>query len=240
MALLQMFGTVSRLWCNMGKSSASLIRCDATEVADVILRLACPIKSFPVCYLGLPLSVSRLTKMDLQPYADWVASHLPTWKASLLRRAGRLVLLNSTLTATAIYPFWSSICQFGSCPALKKIRRGFFWCGHADAKGGHCLVNWKLFCTPKEYGGLGVHNLHLLNQALMLKWRWLEKVGNDKPWAGLQIHVATDSDALFATATACTLGDGFRLRFWTNRWLSGHDIIESAPALLQHVLPAGL
>lgn len=178
--LLKAFGADSGLHCNLAKSFASLIRFDEANLQAILHTLACPVKCFPVRNLELPLSAKQLTKNDLQPYVDRAAGHLPTWKASLLRSTGRLVLINSTLTA--IYPMlvldlppWFLACN-------DKLCRGFFWCGHAQAKGGSCLVNWKLVCTLEEYGGLGVKNLHYLNNALMLKWRWLEKVGQDKPW----------------------------------------------------------
>jgi hypothetical protein len=39
--------------------------------------------------------------------------------------------------------------------AIDKIRRGFFWKGREDVKGGHCLVAWPKVYRPPELGGLG-------------------------------------------------------------------------------------
>ena len=43
------------------------------------------------------------SKEILLPLIDKVADHLPGWKASLLNRAGRLVLTQGVLTATSTY-----------------------------------------------------------------------------------------------------------------------------------------
>jgi hypothetical protein len=47
--------------------------------------LDCPVKTFPVQYLGLPLSPIRLSKNDLQPLVDKSTGHLPTF---FLRNGG--------------------------------------------------------------------------------------------------------------------------------------------------------
>lgn len=52
-----------------------------------------------------------------------------------------------------------------------------------DAQGGHCLVAWGKACRPVELGGLGIHNLQLLNHALRIRWLWLQKSDPNKPWA---------------------------------------------------------
>lgn len=235
---LEAFCVASGLRCNLAKSSASLIKCDEASAAPVLQVLGCPVINFPVKYLGLPLSISRLSKMDLQPYVDRVAGHLPKWKVSMTRRAGRLVLINSTLIATTIYPMLVLDLPPWFLSCIDKICRAFFWCGHEAAKGGSCLVNWNLVCTPKEYGGLGVKNLRLLNRALLMKWKWLEKAAVDKPWEGLQIDVPKEVIALFDASVDISLGDGTKTKFWTDRWLSGVSIEQIAPALTTFVKPA--
>jgi hypothetical protein len=50
--------------------------------------------------------------------------------------------------------------------AIDKIRRGYYWRGHKEAKGGHCLVVWDMECRPTNLGGLGISNLKILGWAL--------------------------------------------------------------------------
>jgi hypothetical protein len=69
--------------------------------------------------------------------------------------------------------------------AIDKIRRAFLWKGTDTVQGGHCLVNWKAICHPKENGGLGVLNLKFMSTAMKVRWAWNLRAGNLKPWCTL-------------------------------------------------------
>jgi hypothetical protein len=101
--LLDIFGHASGLRTNLSKSSVSPIHCSEEELALTANVLSCSIKEFPCTYLGLPLSVRKPTKEMLMPLVDKIADYLPGWKASLMNRAGRLVLVRTVLTAAPIY-----------------------------------------------------------------------------------------------------------------------------------------
>ena len=45
----------------------------------------------------------QMSKADLLPLIDKVADNLPGWKASLMNRAGKLVMVQAVLTAIPIY-----------------------------------------------------------------------------------------------------------------------------------------
>ena len=126
----------------------------------------CSVQALPITYLGLPISLRALTRTELQPLIDWIAEQLPTWKAALLRRAGRLTLVNCRLWAMPIFHLMALDLPPWFFKCIDKLQRGFFWRGVEDAKGGCCLVAWHIICLPKPYGGLGVLNPRLLNQAL--------------------------------------------------------------------------
>jgi hypothetical protein len=34
------------------------------------------------------------------------------------------------------------------------------------------MVKWENVCLPKDFGGLGIINTRMLNEALILKWDW--------------------------------------------------------------------
>jgi hypothetical protein len=53
---------------------------------------------------------------------------------------------------------------------MDKIRRSYFWRGHKEAKGGHCLVAHVTVYRPLQLGGLGISNLKKLGWALRVKW----------------------------------------------------------------------
>uniref|UniRef100_A0A453EX53 Uncharacterized protein n=1 Tax=Aegilops tauschii subsp. strangulata TaxID=200361 RepID=A0A453EX53_AEGTS len=53
--------------------------------------------------LGIPLTTRRPTAAQLQPLVDSVAAKLPTWKAWLMNKAGRLALVKSVLSAIPVH-----------------------------------------------------------------------------------------------------------------------------------------
>jgi len=58
---------------------------------------------FPCKYLGLPLTPKKLTKTQLQPYTERLSARLPGWKADLLSKEGRKILVQHVLTPMLIY-----------------------------------------------------------------------------------------------------------------------------------------
>jgi hypothetical protein len=52
--------------------------------------LPCPLGSLPSSYLGLPLTLFKPRKVELQEVIDRLACKLPLWKGKLLTREGQL------------------------------------------------------------------------------------------------------------------------------------------------------
>jgi hypothetical protein len=231
------FGEVSGLHCNLSKSSVSPIRCREEEVQISTEVLNCPVKPFPVKYLGLPLSPVRLTKADLQPLVDKIARHVPTWKASLLERSGRLILIDSTIAASPIYHMLCLDLPQWFFDYVNRLECGFFWSAAMQARRGQCAVAWDMVCSPKLLGGLGLKNLKLLNWALRMRWKWMELADDAKPWNGLEFDIPDVANNLFQAATLCVLGNGLKLKFWTDRWLVNFSIADLAPNLFKFVKP---
>jgi hypothetical protein len=85
--ILELFGDASGLHNNTHKSNIYPIRCSEETILDVQHMLPCDIASFPCKYLGLPLSLHRLSNQQLWPLVDKIADRLPNWKVDLLNRA---------------------------------------------------------------------------------------------------------------------------------------------------------
>jgi hypothetical protein len=66
--------------------------------------------------------------------------------------------------------------------AIDKIRKNCLWRGNAIDAKGYNLAAWPTVTIPKEKGGLGVRDLYLQNEAILIKQ--LDKFYNKKdiPW----------------------------------------------------------
>ena len=100
--ILQLFGEASGLKTNMQKSTVLPIHCMAEHLTTLQAHFPCQISEFPCTYLGVPLSPYKLTKTQVQPIIEKIADRLPRWKADLLTKAGRCVLVQSVLTSMVI------------------------------------------------------------------------------------------------------------------------------------------
>nr|XP_034604600.1 uncharacterized protein LOC117864580 [Setaria viridis] len=88
--VLQFFRNASGLHTNLQKSLMAPIAYSDEQVHRIQAILPVPVSEFPIQYLGLPLSVTRLKKSHLQPVIDKVSASIPIWKAPLMNKAGRL------------------------------------------------------------------------------------------------------------------------------------------------------
>jgi hypothetical protein len=157
--ILHLFRNVAGLKTNIQKSSVVLIQYGDDEIASVHSLLPCCMENFPINYLGLPLSIYKLTGAQWQPLIDRLADLLPGWRADLMTRFGRAVHVQFVITTTIIYQAMALDLPSWFIKAVDKIHCGYFWKGRMDAKGGHCLMAWPKVTRPKELGGLGIANL---------------------------------------------------------------------------------
>jgi hypothetical protein len=65
--------------------------------------LSCQMVDFPCKYLGLTLSLKKLTKDQIQPYIDKIADQLMGWKDDPLTKPGRRILVQVVPTSMLIY-----------------------------------------------------------------------------------------------------------------------------------------
>jgi hypothetical protein len=204
-------------------------------IVSIQTMLPWALADFPCKYLGLPLSLKRLTKAQVQPYIDRIADQLQGWKANLMTKAGRKVQVQFVLTGMLIYLLMAVEFPAWAIKAIDKIRRGFLWRGRKDALGDHCLITWPKVCRPKEHGGLGISDLKTLGWSLKMRWVWLQKTDPDHPWADFNISIPEQIQAFFSVAVYSEVGAGATTLFWTDRWIHGQSTADLAPRLLEAV-----
>lgn len=121
-------------------------------------------------YLGVYVDKPSF-KANFSELLETVNQKLSGWKARLLSRAGRLVLIKSVLTSIPLY-------RMGSFAFPKKVLHqldaaviNFFWGFKSDRPAMHMLNKHILF-APKSIGGLNIRSFSLMNQALLAKQFW--------------------------------------------------------------------
>ena len=121
--------------------------------------------------MGVPPVDWRLHMQDWHPVIEKVESRLAGWRAHLLSRGGRLVLLKAVLAAIPTYFMAIFKMPVGVRWWLEQMMRGFFWLGSwLEESRGAALVAWETVCRPVDQGGLGVQQLLHTNIALLSKW----------------------------------------------------------------------
>lgn len=78
--LLGHYGQVPGLYTNLQKSHVAPIRCDDLDLDDILQGMPATRVNLPMKYLGLPLTTTRLRKVDLQPLFDKSLNCIAGWR----------------------------------------------------------------------------------------------------------------------------------------------------------------
>jgi hypothetical protein len=206
---------------------------------DVQHILGCQITQFPIRYLGLPLSTTKIPKAAIQSTVDAVARRLPTYHGPLMARSGRLVWIKLVLSAVPIYSMIADGLPPWATAEIDSICRRFLWAGKDGAIRGKCMVAWQTCTRPTELNGLGIIDLRLAGTAFQTKWLWLQRTKQDRAWSELPIKSSPEALAFFRASTYTVVGDGKNTLFWTDNWINGESIQDIALALLPFVFAKG-
>jgi len=154
--ILHLFGNACGLVTNIRKCSVPPIQYNEENRETIQAHLPCQMLDFPCTFIGLPLSLQKLKKAQIQPIIDKIADQLPGWKADLITKAGRRILVQFVLTSMLIYLAMTLDLPPWALKAIDKVRRGFLWKGRKDVKGGYCLLAWPNVTQLEKLGGLGI------------------------------------------------------------------------------------
>ncbi|KAL9408205.1 hypothetical protein AB3S75_046705 [Citrus x aurantiifolia] len=119
----------------------------------------------------MPVIHSRVNKQTYQEILDKVNKRLSWWNAMHLSLAGRLTLTQLVIQTIPIYAMQTTKIPSGIRDKIDQACRHFIWSGAAGKKK-MSLVKWDHICQPKLCGGLGLKNLSLMNEALLMKIGW--------------------------------------------------------------------
>ena len=117
--------------------------------------LNCGLGEWPMKYLGIPVSPSRLGIADLRGLGDKMKKKLDPWKGKHLSSRGRLILTNSSLTSLPMYMMGFYLLPKEINDEMDKYRSNFFWQGASDDFKYH-MAKMDTLCRPKNQGGVGM------------------------------------------------------------------------------------
>ena len=100
--ILAKFGDATGLKTNVEKSSLIPIRCQGVNLDEVLSNFPARRARFPTKYLGLPLTSTRLRRVDFQFLVDKAMSKLTVWNGKNINHAGRSTLVKAVLTSQAV------------------------------------------------------------------------------------------------------------------------------------------
>jgi hypothetical protein len=207
----------------------------------------------PFTYLGLPMGTTKPRMEDLTPMIDRVERRLSACSI-WLSYSGRLEMVNSAITPITTYAMCTIKLPKGVIENIDRARKQCLWRGNDTEKKGGNLVAWPVVMRPKEKGGLGVLNLRLQNDALLLKH--LSKFYNkeDIPWVQIVWHKYYTTkvphaarevgsfwwkdvlrlNIIFRGFSRCELGNGSSVCFWDDLW--SHSVLsQTYPRLASFV-----
>lgn len=178
--LLYCYEAMSGLKINYQKSEIMVIGGDEMETQRVADLFNCQAGKMPFTYLGIPISMNKLTNADLDIPPNKIEKRLATWKCGYLSYGGKAILINSCLSSIPLYMMGVYLLPEGVHNKMDSIRARFFWEG-LEKKRKYHMIKWEALCRPKEFGGLGFIDTRKMNIALLCKWIYRLESGKEDP-----------------------------------------------------------
>jgi hypothetical protein len=183
-ALLNTFANFTGLKVNYAKSSLYPINISQERLKHLTATFQCKQGGLTFTYLGLPLSMNKPSMQDYLPLVGRVERRLVS-TSMLLSQGAKLQLVNSVLSSLVTLYICSIKVPITIIKQVEKYRMHCLWRGSDMNAKKPPMSAWKMVTKPKNRGGLGVINLRLQNDVLLMKN--LDKFFNkaDLPWVKL-------------------------------------------------------
>ncbi|XP_058732951.1 uncharacterized protein LOC131604537 [Vicia villosa] len=123
--------------------------------------------NLPFRYLGIPLSSKKLSNNQCLVLVDCIVAKLSHWSSHMLSYAGRVQLVNRVSFGSVNY--WLSCIPLpkGVIKCIEAKCRSFVWSGKSSITR-KAPVAWEKMCLPKNLGGIGIINLQVPDERLVL------------------------------------------------------------------------
>jgi hypothetical protein len=182
--LLEQFSTSTGLKVNFHKTTLVPINLNHDEATNLADTFGYIVESLLFTYLGLPLGTTRPSVDELMPLVSRLDKRL-SGISSLMSYTEKLTLLNSVINSLPMYALCSNKVPITIFIHFEKSGRQLLWADKEQKLQGRCLASWDSICKQKKQGGLGVLNLGIQNQALIMKNLYKFYNHMDIPWVKL-------------------------------------------------------
>ncbi|CAI9095050.1 OLC1v1030907C1 [Oldenlandia corymbosa var. corymbosa] len=169
--IIENFEATTGLRVNFNKSNVYVARVSENIANQIQSILGFKKGSFPMKYLGMPISPTAWSKLECQSMVDKVMARIKCWTSKHLSYAGRSLLINAVLMNLNSY--WASIFLIPQnvIQDIVKVCRHFLWGSKEDGRKLP-LVAWNDVCQKKSEGGLNIKEPNLWNKAMITKQLW--------------------------------------------------------------------
>jgi hypothetical protein len=147
--LLYIYEKMSGLKINFGKSEIIMVSLDEHKSLLYSELINCATGSWPIKYLGVPVSGSRLHVKDWMSLNDKILKRLDGWQSTSLSYGGKLILFNACLSCIPTYAMSMYLLPKTVVKKIDIVRKRFFWQGGANKRKYH-LVKWAVITQPKK------------------------------------------------------------------------------------------
>lgn len=101
--ILSCYEAMSGMKINYEKSEVFTVGLQEGVQQVVVDALNCKLGTFPMKYLGLPVSEYKITKAQLKFASDKIEKILGTWQCEYLSSGGKSTLIDSCLSSIPLY-----------------------------------------------------------------------------------------------------------------------------------------
>jgi hypothetical protein len=154
---------------NFEKSELFSIGLSEDEQCLVANLLGCKVGAFPMKYLGMPVSSYKIFKAQLSYVSEKTEKRLGTWQCEYLSSRGKSTWIDSCLSSVPMYTMGVYQLYEGNFQKLDSIRSRFYWQGTSKKRKYH-MIKWETLNRQKEFRGLGILDVRVMNTCLLAKW----------------------------------------------------------------------